>query len=163
MSGIYRKIEQLVSVLWSIIVFFKSPLLSTFICLIPSLAFAQTVHPNIDLVLIEKAKRKMYLMSNGETYREFYISLGENPIGHKQQEGDDKTPEGRYLIDYRNENSRFHLSLHITYPSAKDIEIAKQNGVDPGGIFSYMAYLMAWKKRKLHFIIEIGPMAVSVY
>lgn len=97
-----------------------------------SIAFSQTIHPDIDLVVIEKAKRKMYLISNGETYREFYISLGENPVGHKQERGDDKTPEGRYTIDYRNPYSRFHLSLHITYPSEGDVERANQQGVDPG-------------------------------
>lgn len=113
--------------------FYLSALIAVFALFLPCLAFSQTIHPDIDLVLVEKAKRKMYLMSNGETYREFYISLGENPVGHKQERGDDKTPEGRYTIDYRNPYSRFHLSLHITYPSESDIERANQQGVDPGG------------------------------
>lgn len=138
----YREVNQLWS--WSTfrhlffcalhkVRFYFTVLIAAFAFLLPCFAFSQTIHPDIDLVLIEKAKRKMYLISNGETYREFYISLGENPVGHKQERGDDKTPEGRYTIDYRNPYSRFHLSLHITYPSESDIERANQDGVDPGG------------------------------
>jgi len=61
-------------------------------------------------VVVAKAKRKMWLMKDGKPIREYQISLDDNPIGHKQQQGDEKTPEGQYLIDYRNPNSSYHLS-----------------------------------------------------
>jgi len=75
----------------------------------------------------------MWLIHEDNRYREYEISLGDNPIGHKQKEGDEKTPEGKYTIDYRNPNSSYHLSLHITYPSAEDKRIAKKRGISPGG------------------------------
>lgn len=108
-------------------------LLISLLLFVPIFALANTENPNIDSVLVEKAKRKMYLISGGVTYREYSISLGDNPIGHKQQEGDQKTPEGKYTIDYRNPNSRYHLSLHITYPNKDDKKTAKEMGVSPGG------------------------------
>lgn len=89
--------------------------------------------PIADSVLIEKAKRKMYLIHNDQVFREYDISLGDSPVGHKQQRGDEKTPEGSYVIDFRNPNSRYHLSLHINYPSKTDKERARRLGVNPGG------------------------------
>lgn len=86
-----------------------------------------------DSVLVDKSDRKMWLISNGEKYREYDISLGDNPVGHKEQEGDEKTPEGKYIIDYRNPKSRYHLSLHITYPNKQDQESAAKKGINPGG------------------------------
>ncbi len=89
--------------------------------------------PVADSVLVEKSKRKMYLIHDGKPFREYDISLGDSPIGHKQQQGDEKTPEGNYVIDFRNPKSRYHLSLHINYPSQKDKDSAKKRGVSPGG------------------------------
>jgi len=74
-----------------------------------------------------------WLLQGGTRYKEYEISLGDNPIGHKQQQGDERTPEGQYIIDYRNPDSSYHLSLHITYPDAQDIAHAKTLGVSPGG------------------------------
>ena len=108
-------------------------LIAVFTTLCWSLAAAETVSVKIDAVLVEKANRKMYLISDGRKYREYNISLGDNPIGHKQQEGDQRTPEGNYIIDYRNPNSRYHLSLHINYPNEQDKASAKRRGVSPGG------------------------------
>jgi murein L,D-transpeptidase YafK len=87
----------------------------------------------IDSVVVYKAKRQMQLLSGTEVIKSYSISLGDNPIGHKVQEGDERTPEGDYVIDYRNPQSRYHLSLHISYPNEKDKENAKKLGVSPGG------------------------------
>lgn len=87
----------------------------------------------IDKVVVYKAKRQMQLLSGEEVIKTYSISLGDNPIGHKVQEGDERTPEGDYVIDYRNTKSRYHLSLHISYPNEKDKENAKKLGVSPGG------------------------------
>lgn len=103
------------------------------IYLLPISALAEFAHPKIDSVLIEKSQRKMYLLSGGITYREFDVSLGDNPVGHKKQRGDKRTPEGKYTINYRNPNSRYHLSLHITYPNKGDKDRANALGVNPGG------------------------------
>lgn len=98
-----------------------------------SLNWAADTEPTADAVLVEKSKRKMYLIHDGQKYKEYSISLGDNPIGHKQEEGDEKTPEGEYVIDYRNPNSRYHLSLHISYPNKQDKKSAEKRGVSPGG------------------------------
>lgn len=87
-----------------------------------------------DLVKVEKAARKLHLIKAGEVHATYAVSLGDNPIGHKQQEGDERTPEGRYVIDWRNPNSSYHLSLHISYPNEQDKARAKAQGVDPGGM-----------------------------
>ncbi len=88
--------------------------------------------PRADLVLVEKSRNKMYLIDNGEVLREYKISLGQNPIGDKVQRGDLRTPEGRYLIDYKNNQSRFYRSLNISYPNEFDVAEASARGVDPG-------------------------------
>ncbi|WP_372881829.1 murein L,D-transpeptidase family protein [Psychromonas sp.] len=100
---------------------------------LPLVASANTILPTADEVLVVKSKRKMYLIRQGAIYQEYRISLGDSPVGHKGQEGDKRTPEGRYIIDYRNPESRFHLSLHINYPSELDMQSAADNGVSPGG------------------------------
>ena len=89
--------------------------------------------PLADKVLVKKAERKMFLLHNGKPYREYTISLGDNSTGHKQQQGDERTPEGTYTIDYRNPNSKYHLSLHISYPNEDDKKQAQERGVSPGG------------------------------
>ena len=73
------------------------------------------------------------LISQGEVLKSYKIALGGNPIGHKERQGDNKTPEGTYVIDARNRDSRFHLSLRISYPNERDKKRAKELGVSPGG------------------------------
>lgn len=100
---------------------------------VPLITSANTILPTADEVLVVKSKRKMYLIREGEIFQEYRISLGDSPVGHKGKEGDKRTPEGRYIIDYRNPQSRFHLSLHINYPSDTDLQSALDKGVSPGG------------------------------
>ena len=99
------------------------------------LLYAGTVHSEqtADLVLVEKSKSRLYLMRQGETFASFRVAFGSNPRGHKQEQGDGKTPEGRYILDYKNAGSAFYKSIHISYPSAKDRQEARKRGVDPGG------------------------------
>ena len=84
------------------------------------------------LDIIEKGARQLHLLQNGEIFRTFKIALGIRPTGDKKHEGDFKTPEGRYLLDSRNPNSEFFLSIHISYPNATDRAEARKKGVDPG-------------------------------
>jgi murein L,D-transpeptidase YafK len=86
-----------------------------------------------DLIRVDKSERRMELLRQGEVIRSYRVSLGANPRGHKQQEGDERTPEGRYHIDSRNPRSKFHKSLHISYPDARDRAAARKHGVSPGG------------------------------
>jgi murein L,D-transpeptidase YafK len=86
-----------------------------------------------DKIVIEKKARRLTLFSRGEVIRTYKVVLGGNPNGPKEKEGDNKTPEGSYVIDSRNEKSRYHLALHISYPNAKDSQRAHQLGVSPGG------------------------------
>lgn len=90
--------------------------------------------PEAESVLVKKSERKLYLIRDGRPYRSYRVALGANPIGHKQQQGDKRTPEGDYLIDWRNPGSAFHLSLHISYPNEQDKQSAAARGVSPGGL-----------------------------
>ena len=94
--------------------------------------FALRTEP-ADKVLIEKKARRLTLLSKGEVIKTYKIALGGDPVGPKEREGDNKTPEGTYIIDARNGNSGFHLSLHISYPNAQDKLRAAELGVSPGG------------------------------
>lgn len=87
----------------------------------------------INKVLVKKAKRRLYLMNGEEVIRSYRISLGDNPEGHKLFEGDERTPEGDYTLDWRNPGSDFYKSIHISYPSAKDRKMAENWGQNPGG------------------------------
>ena len=88
---------------------------------------------SVDRILIEKSTRRLMLISQGEVLKSYKIALGGNPIGPKERKGDNKTPEGTYVIDARNRDSRFHLSLHISYPNERDKKRAKELGVSTGG------------------------------
>ncbi len=98
------------------------------ILLLPSIAYSA-----VDLVKVDKSERKMYLIENGVTLKEYSVSLGGNPQGHKEQEGDQKTPEGEYVLDYVKEDSSYYRSMHISYPDQADKQHAKSKGVSPGG------------------------------
>lgn len=87
----------------------------------------------IDLIVVDKAQRKMTVFHQNVPLKRYKIALGFTPVGHKEQEGDGKTPEGNYTIIDKNPNSMFHLSLKISYPSKVDKLKAKQQGVSPGG------------------------------
>lgn len=85
-----------------------------------------------DRVLIEKADRRLTLYAKGEVLKVYRIALGGNPVGAKERQGDNKTPEGKYHIEGRNRDSRFHLSLRISYPNERDRKRARELGVAPG-------------------------------
>lgn len=90
--------------------------------------------PAADAVRVVKSERKLYLLRGGHPYKTYRISLGSRPLGDKVRQGDKRTPEGRYIIDWRNLQSRYHRALHISYPNAEDRREAQAMGVDPGGM-----------------------------
>ncbi|MFT6676630.1 MAG: murein L,D-transpeptidase YafK [Sulfitobacter sp.] len=89
--------------------------------------------PEVTYVVVNKASRRMMLLHHDRVLEDYEIKLGFAPVGHKQIEGDGRTPEGIYLIDRRNPNSSFHLSLGISYPNNTDRAFAKSLGKPPGG------------------------------
>jgi murein L,D-transpeptidase YafK len=93
------------------------------------------IFPEVDHILIAKAARTMTLFgTDGSVTVIEHIQLGDAPIGPKQFEGDERTPEGRFTIDYGNPNSAYHLSLHIDYPHAEHVARAKAQGRSAGGL-----------------------------
>ena len=88
--------------------------------------------PPVTGIVVNKAPRRMYLLSGNTALRAFDIELGGNPVGPKRTEGDGRTPEGAYLIDRRNPDSEYHLSVGLSYPNAQDLAIAQAIGVSPG-------------------------------
>jgi len=90
--------------------------------------------PTVDLVRVDKSDRRLELLADGIVLRAYPIALGGSPVGHKSRVGDERTPEGRYLLDWRNPGSAYHRSIHISYPNAVDQAAAASRGVDPGGM-----------------------------
>ena len=86
-----------------------------------------------DKVVVFKALRRLMLMRDGTPIRSYRIALGRQPVGPKVQEGDGRTPEGHYVLDWRNPQSRFYRSIHVSYPNAADRRRAHRRGVSPGG------------------------------
>src|SRR5204863_5329388 len=86
----------------------------------------------IDRIVVEKSARKMSVLADGRTLKSYRVALGHSPVGAKEQEGDNKTPEGLYNIDGRNRQSNFHLALHVSYPSDEDRRRAAEQRVPAG-------------------------------
>ncbi|MFV0245462.1 MAG: murein L,D-transpeptidase family protein [Qingshengfaniella sp.] len=89
--------------------------------------------PQVTQIFVSKSNRRLYLLNGHDILKAYDIDLGFAPEGHKQIEGDGRTPEGMYRIDRRNPNSAFHLSVGISYPNRRDVENAKMLGASPGG------------------------------
>ena len=88
----------------------------------------------VDHVIVNKSHKQMLLMHKGQIVRKYWIALSNRPVGHKQFEGDKKTPEGRYILDYVKSRSTYYKAFHISYPNKKDIEYARSRGRSPGGM-----------------------------
>ena len=86
-----------------------------------------------DHVVVFKQERKLELLSHGKVIKIYKVALGGASVGPKSKQGDHKTPEGVYVLDFRNAHSQFYKSIHISYPSEHDRALARQNGVSPGG------------------------------
>lgn len=86
-----------------------------------------------DLVIVRKSQEMLYLLHNGTVIREFHVALSPDREGRKLMEGDERTPEGRYILDYKNSDSAFYKSIHISYPNKADIARAHKYNVNPGG------------------------------
>ena len=87
----------------------------------------------VDRVVVLKSRRLLELLQQGRVIKTYPIDLGRDPVGPKRRQGDNRTPEGIYRIDRRQAGSRYHLALHISYPSAADSARARAERLDPGG------------------------------
>lgn len=87
-----------------------------------------------DRVVVNKSDRILHLVRDGQILRSYPVSLGGRPEGHKEEEGDLRTPEGEYLLDWRNPVSDFYMSIHVSYPNDRDLRRARAAGRDPGGM-----------------------------
>lgn len=97
-------------------------------------ATSQATDSSIDLVVIKKSERVLYLYDQGLIVGQYPIALGLSPVGTKHRQGDDKTPIGAYKLDWRNPDSKFHRSLHISYPNDSDRAYARAHGVPAGDL-----------------------------
>jgi hypothetical protein len=89
--------------------------------------------PPVTRLRIYKSQRLLFLDGETGPLKTYPIGLGFAPKGHKQFEGDGKTPEGSYVIDRRNPDSLYHLSIGISYPNDADASFAAEQGRPPGG------------------------------
>lgn len=84
-------------------------------------------------LVVDKSERTLRVFDGDRLLTSYAIALGRNPVGHKEREGDGRTPEGEYVIDSRKEDSAFHRALHVSYPGPDDAARARERGVSPGG------------------------------
>ena len=85
-----------------------------------------------DQLIVSKSNRGLIAFQNNKAIKHYSVSIGQNPKGAKSQDGDLKTPEGQYYIQAKNPRSKYYLSLLISYPAPKDIELAEKLNVRPG-------------------------------
>jgi murein L,D-transpeptidase YafK len=116
-----------------------------------------------DRVVVDKTARTLSLLADGRVLKTYPVSLGGAPAGHKRREGDERTPEGRYVLDYRNPDSFAHLSLHVSYPDSADVARARAEGVPPGGMIMVHGITngLGWMGR-LHRLVDWTDGCIAV-
>ena len=113
--------------------FFLMAILLTGLAACSDSKFKRYNGPDVTSVQVHKAERKMYLLHNDKVLKSYDVALGFAPVGHKQFEGDGKTPEGTYRISHKNPDSDYHLSLRVNYPNTQDRAYASSMGKPAGG------------------------------
>jgi murein L,D-transpeptidase YafK len=116
-----------------------------------------------DKVVVHKGARTLTLLRGGQALKTYPVSLGASPAGHKQREGDERTPEGRYVLDWRNPASGAHRSLHVSYPDSADVARARAQGVPPGGMIMVHGIIngLGWMGR-LHRLVDWTDGCIAV-
>ncbi|MCL1091957.1 L,D-transpeptidase family protein [Shewanella profunda] len=102
--------------------------------LVSPLVYASSSIGKVDLVVITKSESNMALLRDGKVLKQYRIAMGDLPAGHKLKEGDQRTPQGRYILDYKKPDSAYYKSIHISYPNEEDKLRAKALGIKPGGM-----------------------------
>jgi murein L,D-transpeptidase YafK len=101
--------------------------------------------PKADKVLVDKSEKRLYLIKDGERFMSLPVTFGGEPKGHKVQQGDQRTPEGHYTLEWKNSNSKFYKSIRVSYPNAEDRAKAERLGVDPGGDIMVHGQANGWQ------------------
>jgi murein L,D-transpeptidase YafK len=101
--------------------------------------------PKADKVLVDKSEKRLYLIKDGERFMSLPVTFGGEPKGHKVQQGDQRTPEGNYTLEWKNPNSKFYKSIRVSYPNAEDRAKAQRLGVDPGGDIMVHGQANGWQ------------------
>jgi murein L,D-transpeptidase YafK len=94
---------------------------------------SQAQQQHADQIIVVKSEHKMTLLAHGVPIKIYQVALGTGGLDPKQRARDNKTPEGRYILDAKNANSRFHIAFHVSYPNSADKARARSRGVSPGG------------------------------
>jgi len=102
-----------------------------------------------DRLVVLKSERKLVLMHGDHVLKVYNVALGRYPVGPKRREGDARTPEGTYTIDYRLDNSAFYKAIHISYPNERDVALAHRRGEDPGGKIMIHGLAKGWTAKQL--------------
>jgi murein L,D-transpeptidase YafK len=119
-------------------------------------SLAQLLHAqDIDEVHVYKSKHQLNLISAGKVVKSYSVMLGRGGRGPKRQAGDHLVPEGKYFLDFKNPESLFHKSIHISYPNEDDLRRANEAGVDPGGDIMIHGY-PNYPKPIFKFLRKIG-------
>ena len=108
-----------------------------------SLLFSDVLHM-ADKVVVKKSTRMLYLFKEGKIYKKYHVTLGRTPLGAKEFEGDMKTPEGTYLIDWRQASPQYYKSLHISYPNKTQKAYAEKLGVSAGSMIMLHGTPPSW-------------------
>jgi murein L,D-transpeptidase YafK len=116
-----------------------------------------------DRVVVDKRARTLTLLDRGRVLKRYRVSLGAHPSGPKRQEGDERTPEGVYVLDYRKGDSSAHRALHVSYPDSADLARARARGVAPGGLIMVHGITngMGWVGR-LHRLVDWTDGCIAV-
>jgi murein L,D-transpeptidase YafK len=109
----------------------------------------QQILEKADRVVVLKSERKLVLMQGDRVLDVFTVALGRYAKGHKQREGDQRTPEGVYTLDEKMTRSNFYRAIHISYPNAQDMARAQRNGHRPGGLILIHGLPNGWGEREL--------------
>lgn len=112
-------------------------------------------HLGADHIVVVKSRRMLYLMNDSKVIARYRIALGPSPVGHKVREGDGRTPEGLYDIEFKNSESLYNLSLKVSYPNARDRGYAKSLGVSPGG--AIMIHGLPVKRSTRAKVVPVHP------
>ena len=140
--------------------FFRSVFAAVLLVSVASCSKFQTYNgPEVTRVIVNKGEREMHLLHHDKVLKSYPVGLGFAPRGHKSFEGDGRTPEGEYVINRRNPNSEFHLSIGISYPNNEDRAYASSKGKSPGG--DIFIHGRPWKYRKGGRDWTAGCIAVS--
>ena len=108
-----------------------------------------------DRVVVNKSERTLYLYRGDDVLREFEIALGLMPEGHKEREGDFRTPEGNYRLTNRLADSDYFMAIQVSYPNRSDIARARELGVSPGGAIMIHGQPNATEERSAGLLRQI--------